>query len=89
MHELEFIETRRHWFTEKIIHQTNGTVNVLNLVEGNQVLVESPNNKFEPFIVNYAETFVIPANIDQYTIKPFGNSINKKCGTIKAYVREN
>ncbi|MCB9208958.1 MAG: class I mannose-6-phosphate isomerase [Ignavibacteriales bacterium] len=89
LHELEFIETRRHWFTEKIIHQTNGTVNVLNLVEGNQVLVESPNNKFEPFIVNYAETFVIPANIDQYTIKPFGNSINKKCGTIKAYVREN
>ena len=26
-----FIETRRHWFTKKVSHNTNGGVNVLNL----------------------------------------------------------
>ncbi|MGA8530719.1 MAG: class I mannose-6-phosphate isomerase, partial [Acidobacteriaceae bacterium] len=30
LHELEFIETRRHWFTGIVPHDTAGTVNVLN-----------------------------------------------------------
>jgi hypothetical protein len=34
LHEFEFIETRRHWFTEKVFHETAGSVNVLNLIEG-------------------------------------------------------
>lgn len=87
LHQLEFIETRRHWFTDKVLHSTEGTVNVLNLVEGKQVIVESPENSFEPLIVNYAETFVIPANIKQYTVTPYGNSANTTCATIKAYIR--
>ena len=33
LHELEFIETRRHWFTKPVHHKTEGSVNVLNLVE--------------------------------------------------------
>jgi len=33
LHELEFIETRRHWFTSSTPHDTLETVNVLNLVE--------------------------------------------------------
>jgi hypothetical protein len=28
-HERNFIETRRHWFTQKVLHDTNGGVNVL------------------------------------------------------------
>src|SRR5207237_800702 len=32
LHEREFIETRRHWFTSKVPHDTKGGVNVLNLV---------------------------------------------------------
>ena len=34
LHEREFIETRRHWFTGTVPHDTKGGVNVLNLVEG-------------------------------------------------------
>ena len=34
LHEREFIETRRHWFTGTVPHDTGGGVNVLNLVEG-------------------------------------------------------
>jgi hypothetical protein len=42
LHELEFIETQRHWFTKTTPHDTRGTVNVLNLVEGDEAIVESP-----------------------------------------------
>ena len=87
LHKNEFIETRRHWFTEKVEHTTGETVNVLNLIEGREVTVESPSHAFEPFIVHYAETFIVPAAVDKYTIKPSGESIGKTCATIKAYVR--
>src|SRR5258708_1121482 len=33
LHESEFIETRRHWFTKATPHDATGGVNVLNLVE--------------------------------------------------------
>ncbi|MCG2462364.1 class I mannose-6-phosphate isomerase [Flavobacteriaceae bacterium F89] len=87
LHEREFIETRRHWFTEKTQHVTGRSVNVLNLVEGREVIVESPDNSFTPFIIHYAETFIVPANVETYTIAPYGESIGKKCATIKAFVR--
>ncbi|HOC36876.1 MAG: class I mannose-6-phosphate isomerase [Bacteroidales bacterium] len=87
LHEREFIETRRHWFSKKVLHQTNGKVNVLNLVEGREVVVESPTHAFDPFIVHYAETFIVPAYVDEYTISPHGESQGKRCATIKAFVR--
>jgi mannose-6-phosphate isomerase class I len=87
LHEREFIETRRHWFTDKVYHNTNGGVNVLMLVEGGQIIVESPAGKFEPEIFNYAEAFIVPASVGEYTISPYGKDSGKKCATIKAYVR--
>jgi mannose-6-phosphate isomerase class I len=87
LHEREFIETRRHWFTQKVYHHTNGSVNVLNLVEGKEAVVESPANAFEPFIVHYAETFIIPEAVNEYTVRPYGLSEGKQCATIKAFVR--
>ncbi|MDD2996420.1 MAG: class I mannose-6-phosphate isomerase [Paludibacter sp.] len=87
LHKNEFIETRRHWFSKKVLHQTNDSVNVLNLVEGVEAIVESPANAFEPFVVHYAETFIVPAAVGEYTIRPFGESEGKQCATIKAYVR--
>jgi len=89
LHETEFIETRRHWFIGKVHHFTNGSVNVINLVEGREVLVESPQGLFEPYVVHYAETFVVPANVAEYTIQPYGESIGKECATLKAFVRFN
>jgi mannose-6-phosphate isomerase class I len=88
LYESQFIETRRHWFDDKVIHHTNGTLNVINLVEGEEVIVESPDQRFEPYRIHYAETFIVPANVDVYTIRPFGKSIGKTCATLKAYVRD-
>jgi mannose-6-phosphate isomerase class I len=87
LHEREFIETRRHWFHEPVPHHTQGTVNVLNLVEGEEAVVESSTAAFPPFIVHYAETFIVPAAVGAYTIRPHGPSIGKQCATIKAFVR--
>lgn len=87
LHPQQFIETHRHWFTVPVLHTTDGSVNVLNLVEGREVIVESPEGLFEPFIVHYAETFIVPASVESYIIRPYGASKGKECATIKAYVR--
>jgi mannose-6-phosphate isomerase class I len=89
LHELEFIETRRHWFSKKVLHDTMGTVNVLNLVEGEEVIIKSPEGKFNSLIVHYAETVVIPAAVGPYQIEPYGSSVGKECATLKAFVRSN
>ncbi len=87
LHEREFIETRRHWFTKPVTHHTGGGVNVLNLIEGSVVLVESPEGLFEPFEVHYAETFIVPAAVGSYRIVPLGNQDGQEYATLKAYVR--
>lgn len=87
LHENEFIETRRHWFTSTVLHPAGTGVNVLNLIEGEEAIIESPTNLFEPFIVHYAETFILPASVGEYTIRPYGLSERKECATIKAFVR--
>jgi mannose-6-phosphate isomerase class I len=87
LHELEFIETRRHWFTGTVPHDTGGGVNVLNLVEGEEAIVESPTAAFDPFIVHYAESFIVPAAVGPYTIRPHGPAKGTECATTKAWVR--
>lgn len=87
LHENEFIETRRHWFTGTVPHNTGDGVNVFNVIEGDELIVESPTGAFEPFVVHYAETFIVPASVGEYTIRPHGPSEGKRCGTIKAFVR--
>ncbi len=89
LHEREFIETRRHWFSDFVEHDTGSSVNVLNLVEGEEAIVESPDNAFDPFIVHYAETFIVPACVGKYTIRPYGPSEGNECATVKAFVRYN
>ncbi|MBT1685872.1 class I mannose-6-phosphate isomerase [Dawidia soli] len=88
LHASQFIETRRHWFTGTVPHHTGNTVNVLNLIEGREAIVESPSQAFEPFVVHYAETFIIPAAVGDYTIRPHGESAGQQCATIKAFVRK-
>jgi mannose-6-phosphate isomerase class I len=88
LHDGSFIETRRHWFTDKVHHNTNGVVNIVNLVEGREAVIESPTGAFEPYIVHYAETFIVPAEVGEFTIRPHGESEGSKCATIKAFVRK-
>jgi hypothetical protein len=87
LHESEFIETRRHWFTRTTPHDTGGGVNVLNLVQGEEAVIESPDGAFDPFVVHYAETFIVPAAVGAYTLRPHGIAEGTECATIKAYVR--
>lgn len=91
LHEAEFIETRRHWFTETVAHDTGGAtaggVNVLNLIEGAEAVVESPTGAFAPFVVHYAETFIVPAAVGPYTVRPA--VAGARCATLKAFVRTN
>lgn len=85
LHSLEFIETRRHWFTKPVPHHTQGAVNVLNLVEGEAAVVESLENAFEPFTIHYAETFIVPAKVGAYSIRPA--ETGQASATLKAFVK--
>lgn len=87
LHALEFIETRRYTTDKITVHDTKGTVNMLNLVDGKEAIIESPDHSFEPFVVHYAETFILPACVGAYTIRPYGMSENEEIKFIKAYVR--
>lgn len=87
LHALEFIETRRHWFTQSADHDTEGTVNVINLVEGDEARVVSPSGSFDPFVVHYAETFIIPASVGTYRIERTERTRSERLATVKAYVR--
>ncbi|WP_246153754.1 class I mannose-6-phosphate isomerase [Terriglobus albidus] len=85
LHSAQFIETRRHWFTGTVPHDTKGNLNVLNLVHGPEAIVESPAGAFPPFTVHYAESFIVPAAVGAYTIRPA--TPGTTCATIKAFVR--
>lgn len=85
LHELEFIETRVFTSNKPVKHENNNGVNVLNLVDGSSAIVESVDQSFEPFEVHYAETFIIPAKIKEYIIKP--KNENEEIKVLKAYVR--
>ena len=87
LHELEFIEVRRHWFEQEAAHDTEGTVNVLNLVEGDEVEIVSPTAAFPPYTVHYAETFIVPAAVGPYIIRRTARSRSERFATVKAYVR--
>lgn len=88
LYRSQFIETRRHWFSKKVSHDTGGeSVHVLNLVQGAEAVVESPDHVFTPFTVHYAETFIIPAAVGKYTIRPAGEAEGTECATLKAFIR--
>ena len=86
LHHSQFLETRRTWFTNAVTHNTEGNLHVLNLVEGEAVSVESPTGKFSPVEIHYAETFIVPASVGAYTIRPLRKP-NEPSATIRAYLR--
>jgi hypothetical protein len=69
-----------------VTHNTEGNLHVLNLVEGEAVSVESPNGEFPPVEIHYAETFIVPASVGAYTIRPLGKT-NQPLAIILAYLR--
>lgn len=91
LHPAEFIETRRHWFTGPVPHDTGGIrsggVHVLNLVQGAEAVVESPTGAFKPFVIHFAETFILPAAVGPYTVRPRNPAPGESMATMKAFVR--
>ena len=85
LHELEFIETRRYTIRCKADLDTEGSVNMLNLVEGSAAVIESPAGGFEPYTVHYAETFILPAKVGPFTIRPANK--DETIIVIRAHVR--
>lgn len=86
LHELEFIETQRHWFKELAELETHESVNMLNLVEGTSAVVESLDGSFAPLSVSYGETFIVPESVKHYRIRNTGDT-NQKVAVIQAFVR--
>ena len=86
LHELEFIETRRHWFRGSVRLECHGSVNMLNLVEGERAVVESEDGSFAPFEVSYGETFIVPESVGAYTVRNAGNP-EREVALIQAFVR--
>ena len=85
LHQREFIETVRHTGTAVMPHDTQGGVHMLNLVSGERAIVESPTGAFAPFEVSFAETFIVPAEVGAYTIRP--GTPGQSISTMQASVR--
>jgi hypothetical protein len=50
---------------------TSGRFHVLNVVEGDGVLVETPDGAAHSLV--YAETLVVPAAVGDYAVRPLGS----------------
>ncbi len=84
LHELEFIDTVRTWFSKPFDLPIGHTVHEIMLVEGDKATITSKKNAFAPFDIYYAECVIIPATLDEITVIPQNNS---KHALIHAFVR--
>lgn len=75
LHEREFIETRRYTIQNKITLQSEGSVSSCNVVDGEGAVIESTDGSFEPFEVHYAETFIVPESVKEFTIRPLAKEV--------------
>lgn len=69
LHEREFLDTYRISTSSQIPVHRNGSVHVLNLVEGARALLVSENGQFSPFELHYAETCIVPEAAGAYRIQ--------------------
>ena len=69
-HDSDVALLQRIWFTAAVVLETKGTLQLYNLIEGEEAIISSTDDSFEPFVVHYAETFVIPAGIAAFEIAP-------------------
>ncbi|MDD4851168.1 MAG: class I mannose-6-phosphate isomerase [Gemmiger sp.] len=67
--EREFIDTYRITTATAAPIRRNGSVHMLNLVEGAEARITSPSGSFPPFTVRYAQTFILPQNAGEYQIE--------------------
>ncbi len=81
-HLSHFYDIHRLQFGTSIHVRTEGSPHVLMLVEGTSLILETGNGKRQRF--NYAETFLVPAAADRYTLINEGTTPAK---VVKAYLK--
>ena len=80
-HEEHFYDVRRYDFDHAITRETNGSCQVMMLVEGQKVRLEV-NGYCEE--LNYAETFVVPAAANEFKLT---NLSSGRAKVINAYLK--
>ena len=83
--EYEPLHVERYWFEKAVAFDTRESLKVVILVEGEEALIVSPNDAFEPQIMHYAEPFFMPAALGSFYIKPYGKSAGKKLAVLELY----
>ncbi len=81
-HPEHFYDVHRLEFDGEIHIETNGSPHVLNLVEGESIILETQQGMRQRF--NYAETFVIPAAAERYRLINHGQTQAK---VVKAFMK--
>lgn len=74
-HPKQFYDVHRFEFSSTVEAQTGGSFHIMNLVEGQSVLVESENGHQQS--ISYAETFIVPADAKSYRITNNGDGAAK------------
>lgn len=68
LHEREFLDTYRVSTQSEMPIQRNGSVHMINLVEGKCAVLVSMQEQFAPFKLHYAETCIVPEIAGAYKI---------------------
>lgn len=82
-HKAHFYDVHRIEFDTRVSIKNNDACHILMLVEGTMITVQTANGNSSTF--NYAETFVIPAAAESYTIINKGNTRAK---VVKVFVKD-
>ncbi len=84
LHEREFLDTWRVSTAREMPVQRNGSVHMMNLVEGSRALLVSTEGAFEPFELHYAETCIVPEAAGNYNIvSPDGTPIRMIIASVR------
>lgn len=87
LHELQFIRTQRITTRVPVTLSNAGSFSMLNLVEGQEAVIQSPQGRFPPFPVYYAETFIIPWQAGDFIVSPAPGQEHQDVRLIRAWVR--
>ncbi len=81
-HANHFYDVHRYDFKTSVNINTNNSCQIMMLVEGEQVLLETENGMKQVF--NYAETFVVPAAAKRFKLTNLGSSTAR---VVKSFVK--
>ena len=68
LHQREFLDTFRISTSAEMPVPRNGSVHMMNLVEGRRAMLVSRTGAFAPFELRYAETCIVPEAAGDYRI---------------------